>query len=464
MNLFKSRSVYSLRGRLLLFLLVPLLIVLLLSVGTDYRNSINPTNEAYDRALASTAVALAAIVKNENGQLIVDLPASAEIVLGTTPYDKVSYAIVSSKKGLLIGDQALERTFTKQSADGNLMFWNDNLNQRQVRIAAYKTILSGDNITVIVAEPILKRDQAVSRIVAAIVWSNLLLIIVSMLTVFFGVRLALVPLVKLGENISRRAPGNFRPISDIGIPLETHPLVNAINHLIHNLNEAHKAQQSFLTIAAHQLKTPIAGLQTQMELAIEKVPARLVPRMEKILVATRYLGHFVHQLLSLARSSPEADLSHEFNIVDLAEICEESASGFLDTALDKHIDLGFETNSAKILGSPWLLRELLANLIDNAICYSPNGSRVTCRCGINRNNQPFIEVEDNGDGIPATLQNKIFDRFFRIDKIGKSGTGLGLSIVKEVAQRHGASVIILKTDTGQGVCFRVIFPTYEVEV
>jgi two-component system sensor histidine kinase TctE len=234
--------------------------------------------------------------------------------------------------------------------------------------------------------------------------------------------------------------------------------VSAINHLIHNLNEAHKAQQAFLTIAAHQLKTPIAGLQTQMELAIEEAPPSLIPRMEKMLAATRYLGHFVHQMLSLARSSPEADLSDEFSMVDLAEICEAAASGFLDTALQKNIDLGFEAAHAQVLGSPWLLRELLTNLIDNAIRYSPEGSRITCRCGINSDQQAFLEVEDNGVGIPESLQDKIFERFYRIDAVGKSGTGLGLSIVKEVAERHGASVMIITPASGKGLCFSVVFP------
>ena len=459
MSFLRNKAFFSLRGRLLLFLLVPLLIVLILSVGLDYRNAITPTDQAYDRALATTAFALAALVKSNDGKLNIDLPASANTVLRTAPYDKVSYAILDADKHLLAGEKGLADKATSDDRLGNLVFHDEIFHSEKVRLAKYSTVVSGSPIIVIVAESVLNRNLAISRIVATILWSNILLICVTMLMVFFGVRMALIPLVGLSDIISQRHPSDLRPISDTGVPLEARPLVIAINLLIKNLNDAHKAQQSFLTAAAHQLRTPIAGIQTQLELTINQVPQELIPRIQKLLLATGRVSHFTHQMLSLARSSPEADLSHEFSTVNLAKICEDAASEFLDAALEKDIDLGFETTKTEVKGSPWLLRELLANLIDNAIRYSPVGSQVTCRCGFN-NNQAFIEVEDNGSGIPELVRQKIFDRFYRMESFSKSGTGLGLAIVKEVTERHSALVTISTPINGRGVCFRVLFSNY----
>lgn len=453
----KTKPFFSLRGRLLMFLLVPLLIVLLISVAQDFRNAINPTNEVYDRALGSAAVALAASVKDRDGQPVFDLPPSTEMALRTTPYEKINYAVLDEQGHLLGGDAALAVQPAAANVLANPEFHDQTLHGSQVRVATYHVTASGFNVTVVVAESSLKRKQTASQIVAAVVWSNLLLISVTMLTIFFGVRLALAPLIGLGNLISQRRPSDLRPIPSEHVPLETHPLVHAINQLILNLQESHNAQQAFLTAMAHQLRTPISGLQMQLELTYQSVPQEFRPRIEQLLEASKRLGHFIHQMLALARSSPDADLAHEFSRVDLAQLCKDAAMEFLNAAVAKNIDLGFETSEVDVSGSAWLLREMLANLIDNAIKYTPNGGHVTCRCGVD-GEHPYLEVEDDGPGIPEEKREKIFDRFFRTNAMSQSGMGLGLAIVKEVAERHGASVQIGTPASGRGICFKVVFP------
>jgi len=230
-----------------------------------------------------------------------------------------------------------------------------------------------------------------------------------------------------------------------------------MNSLMDDLRTAVVAQQVFLANAAHQLKTPLAGLQTQLELAAEEIPVEYRNRIVNLRDATRRLGHLAHQLLALARSGPEANVSHERRRVDLGRLLEANASRWFDSALSRNIDLGFETESVMVDGSEWLLRELLANLIDNALQYTPHGGHVTARSGTDAAGQPYIEVEDSGPGIPEAERGRIFDRFYRPEGTLGAGTGLGLAIVKEVAERHDAMIDLANATPQGGTYVRVTF-------
>ncbi|HQR03837.1 MAG: sensor histidine kinase [Proteobacteria bacterium] len=450
------RSRHSLRNRLLRFLLGPLLAVVAASVLLDYRNALGPANDAYDHALASSAVALAALVGVHHGRPQLELPRSAEAVLRTDPLDKIFYAVLDNDGHLVAGDRALA-SLSFLDGRNNPTFHDDHLGTQSIRVASYRAAGPGGSALVIVAETTHKREITATRTVAAILWSNLLLVAATLLTVFFAVRFALSPLLALGAAIAARTPGDLHPVNDSGVPEETRPLVTAINRLMAHLHEAQQAQQAFITHAAHQLRTPLAGMQTQLELAAETLPESERPRIERLRDAARRLSHFIHQMLALARSAPEADLAHEFQRVDLAGLCEDAASEFLDRALAKGIDLGFETAAAPILGSRWLLRELLANLIDNAIAYTPSGGHVTVRCGSD-GRETWLEVEDNGAGIAEAERARIFDRFYRAAGSGAPGAGLGLAIVKEVVERHRGGVSLHTPANGVGIGFRIVFP------
>ena len=446
----------SLWGRLMLFLLVPLLALSAVSIIADYRSNLSQSNGAYDHALTGSAVALAALIGVHHGELRVDLPPSAEAMLRIDPVDKVYFAVFDSAGRRIAGDAELEGKATEDEGV-NPDFHDEVLKGQNVRVVTYRARGPGGEAVIVVAETVHKRERAAAEAATKTATSDLLLIVATLVTVFFGGRLALAPLVGLGNTIAQRAPEDLRPVPDNGVPTEVRPLVGAINQLMGNLRSAHEAQQAFLSNAAHQLRTPIAGLQTQLELAVENLPEEARPRMERLRDAFRRLSHLTHQMLALARSSPDADLAHEFQVIDLARLCEEAASEFLDAALAKDIDLGFETERAEVQGSPWLLREMLSNLIDNAIRYSPAGGHITARCGL-AGASAYLEVEDDGPGIPPEKRPHIFERFYRLSENGSSGTGLGLAIVQEVARRHGAQVAITTPTSGRGVCFRVNFP------
>lgn len=446
----------TLRQRLLTFLLFPLLALLVASLAVDYRIADGPAQEAYDHALADDAVALASRVHVHGLATEVDLPAAAEAVLRSDSTDLEFLAAYGPEGELLAGDADLRPDPLPPGLNPHLT--DATLRSYRVRKATYRIETPRGAVTVVVAETTRKRESTASKILAAMIFPNILLIIAVLVLVYLGVRSGLAPLNHLSEEIARRSPHDLRPLPKGEAPAEAEPLINAMDGLIDDLRAAAVAQQAFLANAAHQLRTPLAGLQTQLELAVEELPERYRHRIAHLRDATGRLGHLAHQLLALARSGPEANLAHERRPVDCAGLLQASASAWFDAALAREVDLGFEPEEAFVQGSEWLLRELLANLIDNAIQYTPPGGVVTARSGLDGEGRPFLEVEDSGPGIPEAEHQRIFERFYRAEGAPCTGTGLGLAIVKEVAERHGAAVAIAGAGPQGGTRMRVTFP------
>lgn len=444
----------TLRRRLLTLLGLPMVALLFLSIAVDYHIAYKPAADAYDHALSDDAIALSGRIRYLDTRLQVDFPAAAEAVLRTDRSDEEFLSIYGPNDELLAGDADLH-------PDPPTMGKNPALSDGQfrgmkVRKSTYRLETAGGLVSVTVAETTHKREKAGSKILAAMLLPNILLIIGTLALVYIGVRRGLSPLTDLSKEISQRTPHDLSPLPQRDVPAEAQPLVQAMDGLIDDLRSASAAQQAFLANAAHQLKTPLAGLQAQLELHVQELPAEYTQRARRLLEGTQRLGHLAHQLLALARSGQDANLVQEKRPVDLSRLLESCASGWFDQAMQRHIDLGFEANPAVVLGSEWMLREMLSNLIDNAMRYTQDGGTITVRSGL-AHDHPFIEVEDNGPGIPADQQNRIFERFYRINGTIPEGSGLGLAIVKEVADRH-AAVVELKTSSSKtGTLIRIQF-------
>lgn len=444
----------TLRRRLLTLLGLPMVALLFLSIAVDYHIAYKPAADAYDHALSDDAIALSGRIRYLDTRLQVDFPAAAEAVLRTDRSDEEFLSIYGPNDELLAGDADLH-------PDPPTMGKNPALSDGQfrgmkVRKSTYRLETAGGLVSVTVAETTHKREKAGSKILAAMLLPNILLIIGTLALVYIGVRRGLSPLTDLSKEISQRTPHDLSPLPQRDVPAEAQPLVQAMDGLIDDLRSASAAQQAFLANAAHQLKTPLAGLQAQLELHVQELPAEYTQRAQRLLEGTQRLGHLAHQLLALARSGQDANLVQEKRPVDLSRLLESCASGWFDQAMQRHIDLGFEANPAVVLGSEWMLREMLSNLIDNAMRYTQDGGTITVRSGL-AHDHPFIEVEDNGPGIPADQQNRIFERFYRINGTIPEGSGLGLAIVKEVADRH-AAVVELKTSSSKtGTLIRIQF-------
>jgi len=451
----------GLRARLVLGLLFPLLCLLLLSVVADYRNALGLAGEMADQSLTAVAVALASRLEREDQdeRIEVDLPPAADQILRSDQVDTVRYAVVGAGDRLIAGDTHLV-PLAGTIGIGAPKLSDLRMDGQRWRMVRYPYASPRLQATVVVIRTTHRRDQSASRILGLVIWPNVLLIAAAVGLVFLGVRFALRPLDRLGAEIAQRDPNDLRALPEAAVPFETLPLIRAMNGLLEHVRAAGRAQQAFLSNAAHQLRTPLAGLQTQLELARGEAPAGMRPRLERMLDSTRRLGHFTRQMLSLARASREAAGAVAQAPVDLAALLEETATEMLDRAIAADIDLGFELSAAQVMGTEWMLRELIANLVDNALRYTPAGGVVTARCGTTADGGAQLSVEDNGPGIPASERIRVFERFYRAAGAAGSGNGLGLAVVREVAERHGARVTIAEGGDGRGTRVLVEFPRY----
>jgi two-component system sensor histidine kinase TctE len=275
------------------------------------------------------------------------------------------------------------------------------------------------------------------------------------------VGLGLRPLIALRAQIDSRSAQDLAPLDETRVPGEVQPLTRALNRLFATVRANAQGQQQFLANAAHQLRTPLAGLQTQLELLRHDTDAAAVrDRLIGLLEGTRRLSHTANQLLALARAEPTATAAADFGDVDLRKLAEEAVAKHFDRALRQHIDLGVEAFRAHVRGSAWLLREMLANLVDNALAYTPAEGRVTVRCGVDTGapQHSFIEVEDDGPGIAADQRPRVTERFYRPHGTLGDGCGLGLAIVDEIARGHRAVLHIGSGANDRGTRVRVTFP------
>ena len=450
------RAPLGLRQRLLLAIMVPLTIVFAISVILDYRMARETADAAFDQSIADAALDIAAHIQADSANPSFALSAETEAMLRNNASDQVFFAVRDSADHLLAGDADLPGA--PGARGGEPRFADAVFRNMATRTAALRIDSPRGEIRITVAETVSKRNRASRRILTAMILPNLAVILATFLAVYAGVRTGLEPLEEVEAEIAARSPRDLRELETTNCPREIRPVVSRLNELFWMLREASATQQRFLADAAHQLRTPLAGLQTQIELATSEGRfASDHERLARIEDATGRMTHLVDQLLTYARAEPTAAASQVVEPVALHELVEQAASIFLDRALARNIDLGFDIRSAHVLGTPWMLREALANLIDNALRYTPDGGIVTVRTGVHEG-APFLEVDDNGPGIPEGEREQVFGRFYRIPGSTGDGCGMGLAIVREIAGFHGATVRLATSATG-GLQARIDFPT-----
>jgi len=313
---------------------------------------------------------------------------------------------------------------------------------------------------VIVAETLKKRRHLVTDILFSIGLLQLLQIALSGLLVWYGVQRGLGPLNVLSAEISQRSAQDLRALPEQEVVQEIKPLVHAMNGLFGRLQRALDGQRRFIANASHQLRTPLAGLQTQVELALRHPdPNDLDQTLQQMHSAITRATHLANQLLTLARAEPETEQSLRLQSLDLAELARQVTAEFVDAALAKDIDLGLESasSSLQVQGDRVLLRELLRNLLDNAIRYIQPGGQVTVRLAPVQDALE-LSVEDDGPGIAPELRKRVFERFYRVPDTTPEGCGLGLAIVREIAARHQAELRLQAGANGRGTCISLRFP------
>lgn len=450
----------SIRRRLLAALLLPLALVMVLTSPWDFQLAVGPAHEAYDQVLVTEAQALADQVRWFEGEPIFHLGAQAERVLRANAGDDEYFVVRDARGGLLGGDGSLPLVQTLQAmpAFSDVAVRTPAGAVQRLRMVTLTRGEGHQRVTVQVAETLHKRQSAERRVLAAMVLPNLLVALVGALLLYLATRVALRPLEQLAQQVGERSPDDLRAIELRQPPDELRPVLRALNGLFERVEEAARRQQRFHSNVAHQLRTPLTGLRTQIELAqMEGAFLHDAQRHERIITAIDRLTHLIDQLLTLARAEAGQQEGALKRVpVQLPSLIEERASDLVDRAIERGIDLGFQLAPVPpVQGQPVLLGELVANLVDNALRYCPAGSAVTVACGQDEQHHPWLAVEDNGPGIPPELRERLFQRFERGSASQAEGHGLGLPIVQEIAHLHGATVQVLTGTDGQGVRFVV---------
>lgn len=484
----------SIRGRLLGYLLLPLLALMTLSIWADHRTFVTPMFDSFDRALSRAAIAIAAEVhQGPDGQLHIDKPEAGPLPMHPPgahlmppsdddepdvhpsplrfdpndrplPWmrlypggrDNLVYRVSLPDGHTIAGDKDLPIA-DSQSAD-NLAYCNATYRGRSLRVATYHSLVNGVAVVVTVGENVHRRDIVVRRLDTIIGISDGIQLLLVLGLTLFGITVALRPINRLREQIMRREPQSLQPLPLQPVPGEVRPLVESLNTMLMTVRDSTLAQQHFLTNAAHQLRTPLTGLKAQLEvLANEAGDPAQNERITRLQGSVDRLAHTANQLLALARAEPSAHGPGDFVPIQIDALISAVIGAMLDRSIAHGIDLGAECEPVQVNGVYWLLHELLINLLDNAIRHTPDGGKITLRCDRDEGTA-YLEVEDSGPGVPAAERERVRERFYRANGSGGSNSGLGLAIVEEIARSHRARLKILDAHEGTGARMRIEFP------
>jgi two-component system, OmpR family, sensor histidine kinase TctE len=443
----------SIRRRLLIFLTSSAVLMVSCAAVATFWVALHLANSAYDRGLLDPAFDIADNVRLDTAGAHVDLPEKALEALTFDQVDKVIFQVRSRENAII--DGVLDLPPPPEFGSGQHQFFNGTYLGEEIRVAALQ---SASGIVVQVGETLHKRNRLVGEILVAELVATAVVALGSIALAWFGLTRGLLPFERLRRELLTRTPSDLRSLTEAHSPVEIAPVIIAFNQLLGHLRDANTMQQRFLANAAHQLRTPLAGLQMHLELLSRReLSADVRAELERMHGATVRASRLATQLLALATAESGPQRGREHEIVDLLTVASAAAGDWAPRAFDLKIDLGFSLQHAVILGDPMLLAQLVDNLIDNALRYTPAGGRVTVSTGCD-GDLPYLSVVDTGPGIPADERGKVLERFYRITGTPGEGSGLGLAIVREVADRHGAELELAAGDEHSGTRVRVIFP------
>lgn len=453
-----------LRTQLFTWLLIPLLALFVVDAFISYGVALRFAQRAYDRSLVELAREVGLHVHVAGGTPMLDMPDPARRVLLEDASDTIYFELADEGGHSYAGKHiAAPPAGAIRNRNGEI-FYDSVVDHTNVRVVELhldtKTGANMAGAVVRVAETREKRDDLAHEILASVVLPQLLLIILASGLVWFGVLRGLAPLEHLQRAIALRSHRDRSPIAEDGVPGEVKPIVGSINALLGRLDNVLTLQSRFIADAAHQLKTPVAGLKAQVELMLRQTdPVALREVSGRLYVAVERLSRLVSQLLSLARNEPDAIRSVMLQPVDLNVLALEIATVWVPQALKQGIDLGFEGCAQRLVinGDAGRLRELFDNLLDNAIRYSRQGGVVTVR--VTAVPHVTVSISDDGPSIPENERPRVFERFHRLLGATSEGSGLGLAIAREIAELHNAKIVLRDDDhDGIGNIFSVVFP------
>jgi two-component system sensor histidine kinase TctE len=446
----------SIRWRLFVTLFLPAAAVLVAGTVATYLRVLPPFTDAYDQALLESALAIAAHVRaDDKGHLALSLPPDALAIVRADSKDSVFFRVSAADGSFIAGDVDLP---DPTRLPGNRLQTYAEYHGMPVRLVGYRTYSGNYAFSVTMGETTHKRDQMRARLLSGAVVTDGVVLGVILSLIWFSVNRSLAPLRAVEDQISRRSAHDLTPVAVGDVPAEIRGVVAALNRLFVRVREGAQSQRRFLDNAAHQLRTPLTGIQAQLELMCggEEDPSRR-QRLERILDGARRLSRTTHQLLTLARADESASPRWDWEDVDLTVVAESVVADTWPIAQKAGVDLGAELQPAAVRGIAWLLGEAVKAVTTNAIEHTPAGGSVTVRCGAD-DEAAYVEVIDTGIGIPARERELVLERFFRASNARGSGSGLGLAIVKEVTELHGGTLTIGAGSGGSGTRVRIRLP------
>ncbi|UXH79232.1 sensor histidine kinase [Roseateles amylovorans] len=446
----------SLKQRLLLWLMLPVLVAVPVAGLVLYRVMHETAISWLDQSLGDTALAVASLIRERDGQLSVEVSAPTDRALRFDRQDLVYYLVLDPDGNRLYGDAQLRALTVPHRNGGEWYFTLATLNGEALRVAALGSACRfAQSCQVIVAETLHKRDalQRQLIVVVGVIIGGMAVLLAA--AGWWATHRGLRPLARLSAELEQRDLARLEPLA-AEVPGELRPLIAAFNRLFERLRRAASAQQDFLANAAHQLRTPLTSLRTEIDLALlEPHHPQMEPLLKRLQRSVDRSARLATQMLSIARA--EAEPSGRAQPLDLRDIAAQVAEDWVPRALASGVDLGFELEDAPVLGQGFLLRELLENLLHNSLNYAGGGARITVRTAC-QGDGAMLEVEDNGPGIAPEDRARALQRFQRGSESIGTGSGLGLAIALDIAQRHGGRLELLDAAGGQGLRVRLSMP------
>jgi two-component system sensor histidine kinase TctE len=462
----------SLRNQLLRWLIAPLVALVALNAVSLYRDALEAADIAYDRSLLASTRALAERVAVRDGKVVADVPYVALDSFETDTLGRIYYRVGGLRGETVSGYDDLppvpKDVPRSELYPALVRFYQADYKGEPLRIAALLQPVYDDSMRGIaliqVGETLDARRALSRRILLGTLWRQALLVLAVASLVWFAVRLVLRPLMRLKTEVEHRKLSDLSDVDQALVHKEVRPLVAAMNGTMTRMQHLIASQRRFIADASHQLRTPLTVLKTQAELALRANDAAAMQEIVRSIAATTdSTVHLANRLLTLARIEDSTFGSAARAPVALAAVARRAALELALPAVQKGIDLALEADdeaATTVDGLEWLLHELVNNLLDNAIRYTPAGGSVLLRVR-RQDARVVLEVEDSGPGIPATEADKVFMPFYRSAagmEANPGGTGLGLAIVRDIATLHGATLALGQAGGGRGLKVSLSLP------
>lgn len=456
----------SLRARLLAWVLLPLAAAVALNVWISHRDAQETASVVQDRLLLGSARSIAEQIRFEDGSFEHQIPPAALELFQSSQTDRIYYRVTTSAGHLLAGYTDLPVPTVVAMQPASPIYFDTNMQGSPVRVVAFSQPVVGDPnagpVLVEVAQTMNAYTALVNNLWRREIRQQLLILALASGLIWLGLQRELKPLRRLQKVFRERAPGTLQPLDTRGMPVELAVLLESLNDYIRRLEAHAGAQAVFIQNAAHQLRTPLTLLNTQVSCAMRsnKADGRL-ESLAAVRATVLQTVRLVHQLLTLsaAEAMPLEAQTARVLRMDLRQIAQEVMEHLAGRAQARGIDLGMEASEASlhVLAPRLAVREMLMNLVDNALRYTQKGGTVTVRLGVDGDGAVRMTVEDNGPGIPTESRERVFERFYRLSDHDSDGSGLGLAIVREFAERCDAVVSLSTPSSHVGLLVSVSF-------